>query len=172
MSNKSEPAHIQRLARTVEQEVGQAEALTDKSDEHLIRAGQAMLEARERIKAGALGPDVRWESWARQNIDISDSWRRELIRIAEADDPKAALEAGRAAGRERAQRYRDRARRARQPVETEHARQLLHDYVEGASIETVRRILAKEFHEIGASTELVNRRPPRAIRPQNLAEAA
>lgn len=168
----SSAADLDRLARTIEAEVAQADALTNQADDHVLHAAKAMLEARNRIERGALGPDIRWESWARQNIEISDSWRRELIRIAEADDPKAALKAHRDATRERVQKHRDRLRRDTRPIQTEYARQRLHDYIEGASMPTVRRILAQEFHEIGVPTRKVNRRPPKPIQPKTLANAA
>ncbi len=99
---------LDAIARRIEDAVAKGNAKVAEADVHFIEAGKQMLEAKKLVQSGALGPEARWEVWARQNIKLSDSWRRSLMQIAKADDPAAELRRWREARREIAQRHRQR----------------------------------------------------------------
>ena len=64
------------------------------ADEKTIEAAKLVGEARKRVEAGEAG-EVKWYTWARENIKLSTSRLRELQRIAAAEDPQKELKRGR-----------------------------------------------------------------------------
>ena len=69
-------------------------------NQHRLAAGQLLLRLRQRIEAGEDG-DIAWWDWFEENIERSRKDGERLMRIASAEDPKAALEVERAKDRER-----------------------------------------------------------------------
>ncbi len=70
------------------------------ADEKTIEAAKLVGEARKRVEAGEAG-EVKWYTWARENIKLSTSRLRELQRIAAAEDPQKELKRGRKKTQER-----------------------------------------------------------------------
>ena len=69
-------------------------------NQHRLAARQLLLRLRQRIEAGEDG-DIAWWDWFEENIERSRKDGERLMRIASAEDPKAALEVVRAKNRER-----------------------------------------------------------------------
>ena len=67
-------------------------------------------ELRALIDGGAAGP-IKWFEWAPKNVRLSIDWLTRLQTVAESDNPRAALDAMRKDGAQRARRYRDRKAR-------------------------------------------------------------
>lgn len=77
------------------------------ADDRTIDAARMIHAARQRIDDGECG-DISWGDWARDNIKLSESRIRELLRVGGADDPKAELEDIREQTRQRVQKHRDK----------------------------------------------------------------
>ncbi len=60
------------------------------ADDKTIEAAKLIREARKRVEAGEAG-EVKWYTWARENIKLSTSRLRELQLIAAAEDPRKQL---------------------------------------------------------------------------------
>ncbi len=110
----------------------------EKSDEYVIEAANLVAEARRRVKAGEAG-NIKWYTWARENIDLSYSRLYELQCIAEADDPRKELERIRKLTRERVKEHRERKAAEKRALEEE--RQDLIAWAKKAPIAEVRRVL-------------------------------
>lgn len=128
-------------------DVMKAEALTDlarrivkhtnDADGHVISAAMLLREAHRRVEAGDAG-DIKWYEWAKKNIKLSQSRLRDLLRIAEADDPANELERQRKLMRKRAEKHRGgKAEAWRQDEE----RKNLIAWTKEAPIEEVKRAL-------------------------------
>ncbi len=83
----------------------------NEADEKTLEAAKLIREARKRVEAGDAGK-IKWETWARENIKLSQSRLRELQRIAEAEDPREELERQRKMTRERVERHREKKKSA------------------------------------------------------------
>jgi len=100
-STECRPFECESLETIAEQIVEHA----NKADDHVIEAAMLIRKARKRIEAGEAG-QTTWSEWAAEHLNLGESRRRELQRIADADDPKAELERIRAGNRERAAKHR------------------------------------------------------------------
>jgi hypothetical protein len=103
-------------------EKGQLEALAEKiaqcanqAEDKVLEAASLMREARKRIVAGQAG-EIKWSVWAEKNIKLSKSRLRELMRIAEAEDPKKELERLRVLNNARQTRHRNNNTKASAPL--------------------------------------------------------
>ena len=84
MSNKTPsilPQAIQDLVKYIE-------VNADNSDDHTIETAKCLRELRRLIEAGAVG-EVNWYNWVWENVRLRKSRIRVLLRIAEAEDPRA-----------------------------------------------------------------------------------
>lgn len=116
--------------------VQEIEQRTLRSDDHKLTAALCLREARERIQAGELGPGVKWEEWARQNIKLGMSQLYLLDAIGRAKDPAAELARQRKIERER--KRRSRVRRVAKERSLEPLRRRLIRFATDAPIEEVR----------------------------------
>ena len=114
------------------------EAHAKKSDEYIISAAMLLGEARRRVDAGEAG-NVKWGTWAPENIHLSLSRLRDLQRIAEADNPAKELERQRSLTRIRVAKLREK--RAGEVWRREEERNQLIGWAKKAPIELVRRTL-------------------------------
>jgi hypothetical protein len=60
------------------------------ADEKTIEAAMLIREARKRLEAEGAST-AKWYSWARKNIKLSETRLRDLLSIAEAEDPRKEL---------------------------------------------------------------------------------
>ncbi len=86
----------------------------NEADEKIIEAAVLLREARARVESGEVG-NTKWYVWASRNIGLKESRLRDLLRIAEAKDPRQELERQRALIRGRVEKHRSRAK-AKQAV--------------------------------------------------------
>ena len=120
------------------------------AEERTIQAAKLIREARKRVEAGEAG-DTDWTSWAAKNIKLSESRQRELLRIAEAEDPQEELERLREKTRKRVERHRNKKKSAPLPnggagvqatAEKEADRKSLIEWAESAPIDRVTKVLS------------------------------
>ncbi|MHA1569877.1 MAG: hypothetical protein ACTSXZ_10435 [Alphaproteobacteria bacterium] len=133
------------------------------ADEKTIEAAKLVGEARRRVEAGESG-EVKWYTWARDNIKLSTSRLRELQRIAAAEDPQKELKRGRKKTPERVGRYREKKRppplrnggtTVEVTAEMEDDRKSLIEWVRSAPLDHVERVpsYVQELDSTAASPE-------------------
>ena len=93
------------LPRAVGDLVKKIETTAETSDGHTIAAAMRLRELRGLIEAGAVG-EVNWYTWVGENVRLRKSRIRVLLRIAEADDPRAEAMYQRELNRRRQAKYR------------------------------------------------------------------
>ena len=120
------PTPLDVVARRIEEH-------SRESDEHVIKAAMLIGEARRRVNAGEAGA-MTWYEWARHNIHLSPSRIRELMRIAEAKDPRRELERIRELNCERQKKNR------KSQAALEKERKKLIAWAKSADIERVKLI--------------------------------
>ncbi len=140
-ANIKEP--LDTVARRIEQHANQSTDLA-------IVAGKLILEARGRVEAGEAGK-ISWSGWARENIDLSSSRLRELVRIAKAKDPATAAKQQRAATRKRGAAHR--AAKAAETQNLDPERQDLIVWAKEAPIDRVKQVLDQIGQLDGTSLE-------------------
>ncbi len=134
------------------------------ADEKTIEAAKLIREARKRVEAGEAG-EVKWYTWARENIKLSTSRLRELQRIAAAEDPRKELKRGRKKTQERVERYREKKSSAplrnggttvTVTAEMEDDRRSLIEWARSAPIDRVAEALSyiRRFDSAGAIANL------------------
>lgn len=124
-------------------------AHASKSNQQIVAAALLADQARRRVASGEAG-DVTWTEWAKQNIGLSPSRVRELVRIGGSSDPLAELERIRRWGAERVRKHRaGLLPRSQAPLVTAQAtpapadeRAQLIMWARSAPIEQVRKALA------------------------------
>ncbi len=134
------------------------------ADEKTIEAAKLIREARKRVEAGEAG-EVKWYTWARENIKLSTSRLRELQRIAAAEDPRKELQRQRKLTQVRVQNHREMKKLAplrnggailKLTAEMEDARKSLIDWARAAPIARVAEALSyiRRFDSAGAIANL------------------
>jgi len=155
MSDTRTAMSLDDLARDIERHAEQA-------DECVIAATMLLREARVRVEAGEAG-DIKWYAWAEKNIKLSQSRLRDLLRIAEADDPRKELERQRRLLRERVEKHRGKeAAGWRQDEE----RVELIALAKKAPIEKVRLALRQIGGQAGTAKSVSNDTAPSTERSQ------
>lgn len=86
----------------------------DEADERILEAARLICVARERVETEMAG-EITWTDWARENIKLSESRRRDLQRVADAEDPKKELGRLREMTRKRVENHRQK-KKATKPV--------------------------------------------------------
>ena len=134
------------------------------ADEKTIEAAKLVGEARKRVEAGEAG-EVKWYTWARENIKLSTSRLRELQRIAAAEDPQKELKRLRKITSKRVERYREKRSSAplrnggatlKVTAEMEDDRRSLIEWARSAPIDRVAEALSyiRRFDSAGAIANL------------------
>ena len=101
MSNKIPsilPQAIQDLVKNIEMNA-------DNSDDHTLETAKCLRELFRLIEAGAVG-EVNWYTWVWENVRLRKSRIRVLMRIAEAEDPRAEAVRQREMNARRQAKYR------------------------------------------------------------------
>lgn len=80
MSAPSEPAMLEELADTVNREHRLVEQAVSAALGHAIKAGEALLQARERVPTGD------WQRWLKDNVDFSYPTATNYVRLAQHRD--------------------------------------------------------------------------------------
>lgn len=119
---------LNELARRIED---QAHAL----DDQVLAVARLLQEARRRVNNGEAGTQTWWQ-WAAKNIRLQKSRLRELMHIADAEDPIEALTTLRKRGLQRVQKHREKKTNAR-CADMDPARRHLHEWVDAAPIREV-----------------------------------
>ena len=88
---------------------------SENSDRSMLEAARLLAEARRRVDADEV-PGVTWKDWAEENLSLSASRVKELLKIGTAVDPAAALDRQRKATNERVASHREK--KAAQKAET------------------------------------------------------
>jgi hypothetical protein len=134
------------------------------ADEKTIEAAKLIREARKRVEAGEAG-EVKWYTWARENIKLSTSRLRELQRIAAAEDPRKELQRQRKLTQVRVENHREKKKLAplrnggailKVTAEMEDDRKSLIDWARSAPIDRVAEALSyiRRFDPAGAIANL------------------
>ena len=134
------------------------------ADEKTIEAAKLIREARKRVEAGEAG-EVKWYTWARENIKLSTSRLRELQRIAAAEDPRKELQRQRKLTQVRVENHREKKKLAplrnggailKVTAEMEDDRKSLIDWARSAPIDRVAEALSyiRRFDSAGAIANL------------------
>jgi len=134
------------------------------ADEKTIEAAKLIREARKRVEAGEAG-EVKWYTWARENIKLSTSRLRELQRIAAAEDPRKELQRQRKLTQVRVENHREMKKLAplrnggailKVTAEMEDDRKSLIDWARSAPIDRVAEALSyiRRFDSAGAIANL------------------
>ncbi len=120
------------------------------ADEKIVEAAMLLREARERLKAEGAST-AEWYSWAAENIKLSQTRLRDLLSIAEAEDPGKELKRQRNMVRKRVERYREKKKSPplrnggasiSETAELEEDRQSLIKWAREAPIERVAEVLS------------------------------
>jgi hypothetical protein len=80
------------------------------ADENVLAAAHLLFDTKRRFDAGEFS-DTTWAKWSKKSLTLGATRIRELLRIASADDPGAALEQQRAVSAQRQQKRRDNLER-------------------------------------------------------------
>ncbi len=134
------------------------------ADEKTIEAAKLIREARKRVEAGEAG-EVKWYTWARENIKLSTSRLRELQRIAAAEDPRKELQRQRKLTQVRVENHREKKKLAplrnggailKVTAEMEDDRKSLIDWARSAPIDRVAEALSyiRRFDSAGVIANL------------------
>lgn len=122
------------------------------ADVQIVEAAKLIRTARDHFDKDKKG-QTTWEHWAREHIKLSESRLRELLRIANADDPQGELDRLRGLNKARQARHRRKNNKKTAPlrngvesegisVNLEDERHYLLDWTRSAPIEHVARVLA------------------------------
>jgi hypothetical protein len=122
----------------------------NEADEKTIEAAMLLREARERLEAEGAST-AEWYSWAGKNIKLSETRLRELLSIAEAEDPQKELKRQRNMTRKRVERHREKKKSAplrnggpslKETAEIEEERQSLIEWARSAPLDRVTEALS------------------------------
>ena len=72
--------------------VSEIKARSEKSNEDLLKAANAIRDLRRLVDSGVLGPNVRWTAWAPKRTGLGIRRLQDLQAVAESEDPRLALE--------------------------------------------------------------------------------
>jgi aminopeptidase N len=120
--------------RPLDELVKEIEQQANAGDERLIAIAMLVREVKGRIEAGEAGPGVKWFEWANHNFRLPKTRLYELNHIANAKNPRIALESYRHKNRERQKAFQARAH------ERDPERIAVIKYIRTMHIEKVRRI--------------------------------
>lgn len=123
--------------------VRKMEEHTVASDDHVLKAALYFRELRRRIDSGEAGAGVDWRNWVRENSKLKPSRLRELMFIADSDDPVKALHAVREKTSVRVERHRQK--KAADWAKLGPMRQRLISHIKGADEQRVRQIFREVF---------------------------
>lgn len=132
-THRKTPTTLPEPIRDLIQEI---QTKAEQSDDHVIAAAMKIRELRQRIESGEVGK-VNWYVWALEHIEFKKTRLRELVRIAEAADPRKEAERLRNLTRERKDRHRTRHATER---ELEPERQAIIAWAKKATIAEVEDI--------------------------------
>ncbi len=93
------------LPQAIRDLVKNIEMNADNSDDHTLETAKCLRELFRLIEAGAVG-EVNWYTWVWENVRLRKSRIRVLLRIAEAEDPRAEAVRQREMNAKRQLKYR------------------------------------------------------------------
>jgi hypothetical protein len=125
---------MSQAKKTLSELVQEIEMQSYTGDEQLIALAMLVREVKQRIEAGEAGRGVKWIEWANVNFHMKKTKLYELNHIANAKNPKHALDDYRLKQRERQKARQQRA------IEKDPERVEVIKLIRSMHIEKVRKI--------------------------------
>jgi hypothetical protein len=126
------PEPVRRLVATIE-------ASAEKSDERTIKIAMALRELRRRVERGEVGK-VRWYIWVDENVRLQKSRIGDLLRIAEAENPRTEAAHLRELNARRQVRFRAKEKKKRMVELPRECRDII-DWARTATVDDAKAVL-------------------------------